>query len=87
MSVSLALVYAGGDKNQHEIGAPEAPGRAMMREAIKLIDYFRVFLQAMLSNLTWKAYSNVSCYWDFIDSALHSAYLPISLDVGEVRAD
>jgi hypothetical protein len=43
MSVSLALVYAGGDKNQHEIGAPEAPGRAMMRKAIKRTDYFRVF--------------------------------------------
>jgi hypothetical protein len=26
MSVSIAPVCAGGDKNQHEIGAPGAPG-------------------------------------------------------------
>jgi hypothetical protein len=26
MSVSIAPVYAGGDKNQHEVGAPGAPG-------------------------------------------------------------
>ena len=26
MGFAVAPVYAGGDKNQHEIGAPDAPG-------------------------------------------------------------
>jgi len=26
MGFAVASVYAGGDKNQHELGAPDAPG-------------------------------------------------------------